>query len=35
MLYYTPNPPIKIVPTNIVWVKLSGKSPMNLGIPPL
>ena len=31
----TPNPPTNIVPTNIARVKLSGKSPMNLGIPPL
>ena len=31
----TPNPPINIVPTNIARLKLSGKSPMNLGIPPL
>ena len=31
----TPNPPTNIVPTNIARVKLSGKSPMGLGIPPL
>ena len=28
----TPNPPTNIVPTNI---KLSGKSPMDMKIPPL
>ena len=31
----TPNLPTNIVPTNIARVKLSGKSPMGLGIPPL
>ena len=31
----TPNLPINIVPTNIARVKLSGKSPTGLGIPPL
>ena len=30
-----PGRPTNIVPTNIAGVKLSGKSPMNLGIPPL
>ena len=28
------NLPTSIVPTNITWLKLSGKFPMNLGIPP-
>ena len=32
---YTPNLPTKFVPTNIAWLKLSGRSPMGLGIPPL
>ena len=31
----TPNPPTNIVPTNIAWVKLSGKFPMDMRIPPL
>ena len=31
----TPNLPANIVPTNIAWLALSGKSPMGLGIPPL
>ena len=31
----TPNPPTKIVPTNIARLKLSGNFPMGLGIPPL
>ena len=31
----TPNPPTNIIPTNIAWLKLSGKFPMSLGIPPL
>ena len=35
LLYTTPNPPTNIAPTNIAWVKPSGKSPMGLGIPPL
>ena len=30
----TPNFSTNIVPTNIAWVKLSGKSPTGLGIPP-
>ena len=30
----TPNLPTKIVPINIARLKLSGKSPMDLGIPP-
>ena len=32
-----PNPPTNIIPTNIeiVWVKLYGNFPMDLGIPPL
>ena len=33
--YDTPNLPTSIVPTNIAWLKLSGRSPMGLGIPPL
>ena len=33
--YRTPNLPTNIVPTNIAWLKLSGKSPIGLGIPPL
>ena len=32
---YTPNLPTNIVPTNIAWLKLSGKSPMDMRIPPL
>ena len=31
----TPNLPTSTIPTNIAWLKLSGKSPMGLGIPPL
>ena len=31
----TPDLPTNIVPTNIAWLKLSGKSTMGLGIPPL
>ena len=31
----SPNPPTNITPTNIAWLKLSGKSPLGLGIPPL
>ena len=31
----TPNLPANIVPTNIARLKLSGKSPMGLEIPPL
>ena len=31
----TPNLPTNIIPTNIAWLKLSGKLPMGLGIPPL
>ena len=31
---FTPNLPTNIVPTNIAWLKLSGKSPMGLRIPP-
>ena len=31
----TPNLPTNIAPTNIAWLKLSGKSPMGLGISPL
>ena len=27
--------PTNIVPTNIAWLKFSGKSPMGLKIPPL
>ena len=33
--YNTPNLPTNIVPTNIAWLKLSGKFPMGLEIPPL
>ena len=29
-----PNLPAKITPTKIAWLKLSGKFPMSLGIPP-
>ena len=32
---HTSNPPTNIVPTNIAWLKLSGKSPMDMRIPPL
>ena len=31
----TPNPPTNIVPTNIARLKLSGKSPLDMRIPPL
>ena len=31
----TPNIPTNIVPTNIARLKLSGKSPMDMRIPPL
>ena len=31
----TPNLPTNIIPTNIAWLKLSGKSPMDMGIPPI
>ena len=31
----TPNLPNKIISTKIRWLKLSGKFPMGLGIPPL
>ena len=31
----TPNLPTNITPTNFAWLKLSGKSPTGLGIPPL
>ena len=31
----TPNLPTNITPTKIAWLKLSGKFPMGLGIPPL
>ena len=30
----TPNLPTKNLPAKIAWLKLSGKSPMGLGIPP-
>ena len=30
----TPNLPTKITPTKIAWLRLSGKFPMGLGIPP-
>ena len=31
----TPNLPTNIIPTNITWLKLSGKFPVGLGIPPV
>ena len=31
----TPNLPTKNLPTKICWLKISGKSPMGLGVPPL
>ena len=31
----TPNLPTNIIPTNIAWLKPSGKSPMDMRIPPL
>ena len=31
---YTPSPPIKSFPINIARLKLSGRYPMGLGIPP-
>ena len=31
----TPNPATNITSTNIAWLKHSGKSPTDLGIPPL
>ena len=33
--YNAPNLPTKIIPTKTAWLKLSGKFPMGLGIPPL
>ena len=33
--FLTPNLPTNIIPTNIAWVKSSGKSPMDMRIPPL
>ena len=30
-----PNLPTNIIPTKIAWLKLSGKSPMDIRIPPL
>ena len=35
LIHYTPNLPTNIVPTNIAWLKLSGRSPMDMRIPPL
>ena len=32
---HTPNLPTKIIPTKTAWLKLSGRFPMGLGIPPL
>ena len=29
------NLPTNIIPTNIAWLKLSGKFPMDIRIPPL
>ena len=34
-MFLTPNLPTNIVPTNIAWLKYSGKFPVGLGIPPL
>ena len=31
----TPDPPTKIITTKTRWLKLSGKFPMDVGIPPL
>ena len=31
----TPNLRTKIIPTKIAWLKLSGRFPMGLGVPPL
>ena len=31
----TPNLPTNIIPTNIAWLKLSGKFAMDMRIPPL
>ena len=31
----TPNPPTNITPTNIAWLRFSGKFPMDMIIPPL
>ena len=31
----TPNLPTYTIPTNIAWLKLSGKSPMDMKTPPL
>ena len=32
---FTPDFPTNIIPTNIAWLKLSGKFPRGLGMPPL
>ena len=34
-LVTTPNLPTKIILTKIAWLKLSGRSPMDMRIPPL
>ena len=34
-MYVTPNLPTNITATNIAWLKLSGKFPMDMRIPPL
>ena len=31
----TPNLPTKIIPAMIAWVRISGKLPMDMRIPPL
>ena len=31
----TPNPHTNIMPSNNAWLKLSGKSPMDMRVPPL
>ena len=35
LLVCTPNFPTNIIPTNIAWLKLYGKFPMDMRIPPL
>ena len=35
LILITPNLPTKIIPTKIAWLKLSGKYPMGMVIPPL
>ena len=34
LITYTPNLPTNVTPTNIARLRLSGKSPMDMRIPP-